>query len=357
MPVKQFRSAGPMTLNNYTQDELAHLRAVSSAADTKIKYITWNEEVGQEGTPHLQIYAQAFTKLSVAGWHKALGQRIANIVPAEHPERAQKYCQGFKHNSETDEYEAKPGSSKMEEYGTTPAQGQRNDLHMAREEVMKRPLAEIMLESDHVQAIASHYTFFKDLDMHAQADRAFKAARADHNTFMGSRVKQPWESVLDGIVNSAPCTRSIHWFVDTIGETGKTCNAKSLYFNHNAFYCTGGKSADIAHAYQYQPIVVFNLVASQDKDTSVYLYKVLEEFKDGIFSSGKYQSMVKAFPIPHVIVFSNDVPDESKMKKSRLVVHNIQRLNAPAAPGNYLQEALARKAGKLVVAPYMGHEN
>jgi len=317
-----------MTLNNFTQAELAHLRAVSSGTDTKIKYITWNEEVGQEGTPHLQIYAQAFTKLSVVAWHKALGARIANIQPAEHPERALKYCQGFKHNPETDEYEPKPGSSPMEEYGTPPSQGQgsRTDLHTARDDVMKRSLAEVMLEGDHIQAIATHYTFFKDLDLHAQADRAYKQAKDEHNTFMAKRQALPWEAKLHEIVNKPPCTRSIHWFVDTIGETGKTINAKSLYFNHNAFYCTGGKSADIAHAYQYQPVVVFNLVASQDKDTSVYLYKVLEEFKDGIFSSGKYQSMVKAFPIPHVIVMSNEHPDTAKMKKCRLVVHDIQEI-------------------------------
>ena len=68
MPVPQFRSAGPMTLNNYTSDELMHLRACVAKADSKIKYITWNEEVGENQTPHLQIYAQAFKCLSVKAW-------------------------------------------------------------------------------------------------------------------------------------------------------------------------------------------------------------------------------------------------------------------------------------------------
>jgi hypothetical protein len=85
MVAKQFRSAGPMTLNNWTSDELAHLRTVTSTTDTKIKYIVWIQEVGEEGTPHLQIYAQAFEKLSVKGWHTALGPRISNIVATENP--------------------------------------------------------------------------------------------------------------------------------------------------------------------------------------------------------------------------------------------------------------------------------
>ncbi len=60
-------------------------------------------------------------------------------------------------------------------------------------------------------------------------------------------------------------SRAIHWFYDPQGDTGKTVNAKDLYYNHSAFYCTGGKAADIAHAYNYEPIVVFNLVVSAMK--------------------------------------------------------------------------------------------
>lgn len=331
MPVKQFRSSGPMTLNNYTPEELEHLRAVTTHKDTKIKYITWNQEVGENGTPHLQIYAQAFDKLSVSAWHKSLGSRIANIVPTQNQERAIKYCQGFEYDESTHSYVPKPGSSPFEEFGKPPCtdQGSRTDLHTAHAEILKRPLAEVMLSGEHTQAIASHYAFFKDLDTHAQADRAFKRARIQHNEFMAQRTPLAWEQVLHDIIAAPPCSRSIHWFVDMVGETGKTINAKSLYFNHNAFYCTGGKASDIAHAYQYQPIVVFNLVASQDKDTQAYLYTILEQFKDGIFSSGKYNSMIKTFPIPHVIVMSNEWPDESRMKKSRIVVHNIQEIMHP----------------------------
>jgi len=317
-----------MTLNNYTPEELAHLRTVTSTSGTKIKYITFNAEVGENGTPHLQIYAQAFSCLSVSAWHKALGSRIANIVPTQNQERALKYCQGFSFDEETQEYTLKAGSTPFEQYGKLPHadQGTRTDLHEAHAAVMKRTLTEIMLSGEHTQAIASHYAYFKDLDSHAQADRAFKQARNQHNEFMAARTPLAWEHVLHDIIAQPPCTRSIHWFVDTIGETGKTINAKSLYFNHNAYYCTGGKSADIAHAYQYQPIVIFNLVASQDKETQAYLYTVLEQFKDGIFSSGKYNSMIKTFKIPHVIVMSNEWPDETRMKKSRIVVHNIQEL-------------------------------
>lgn len=324
MVVKRFRSAGPMTLNNFTQEELEYLRQVTTKEGTKIKYIVWIQEEGENETPHLQIYAQAETKLSVSQWHTELGPRIANIVPTENPKAAIEYCKGYKDGK------VKTGSKleTVEEYGKTRQQGQRNDLIEAANEVRKRPLSDIMEHgSSNEPAIIKHFHFFKELDTKMVQKRAFEAAKEQHNEYLETRQRLPWEGKLKEVVEQDDDSRCIHWFYDPQGETGKTVNAKDLYFNHNAFYCTGGKAADIAFAYNYEPIVVFNLVASLDDTTMTYLYKVLEEFKDGIFSSGKYTSIVKAFKIPKVIVFSNICPDQEKMKKNRLVIHHIAELN------------------------------
>jgi len=230
----------------------------------------------------------------------------------------------------TSTYVLKAGSSPtFEEYGIAPStgQGQRTDLESAAAEVRKRPLREILLDGSHDSAVLSHIHAFEKLDAICRQERSFISAKEAHNTYIATRERLPWEYKLKEIIEEPIDPRQIHWFVDTQGETGKTVNAKDLYFNHNAYYSTGGKAADIFFAYDNQPIVVLNLVASSCKETQEYLYKVLEEFKDGIFSSGKYASMTKAFNIPHVIVFSNDYPDTSKMKKSRILVHSIQSLN------------------------------
>jgi hypothetical protein len=318
-----------MTLNNYTPLELEHLRQVVDVSKSKIKYIVWIQEVGEEGTPHLQIYAQAFNVLSITAWHKALGERIANIVPTENIPAAIQYCKGYKNG------EPKPGSDleSVEEYGKAPSQGERSDIADASSELRKRPIEDVYVKgSEHEHTIAKHFAYYKELDLHNKKHRAFEAAKEEHNLYLETRERTQWECKLKYIVEHDEDTRSIHWFYDPVGETGKTVNAKDLYFNHKAFYCTGGKSADIAHAYQYEPIVVFNLVAAADEDTMKYIYKVLEEFKDGIFSSGKYASVVKAFKIPKVIVFSNHLPIGSKMKKNRLIVHDIGYLNTPVTP-------------------------
>jgi len=178
MPIQQFRSAGPMTLNNYTPDELEHLRNVCKSPDSKIKYIVWNAEVGENETPHLQIYAQAFTKLSVAAFHKALGSRIANIVPTQNQERAIMYCKGFEWSQTESKYIPKVGSSPFEEYGDPPASGKRTELESAAAEVRKRPLREILLDGTHDNTILKHIAAFEKLDAICKHQRSFDEAKA-----------------------------------------------------------------------------------------------------------------------------------------------------------------------------------
>jgi len=335
MPCLRFRSAGPMTLNNYTNEEMEHLRNVDTM-NGKIKYITFIQEIGQEGTPHLQIYAQANEKLSIKAWHEILGPRVANIVATQDQDKAIKYCQGLQWNKETQEYEVKPGSNleSVFEKGTLPQAGRRNDIHNAVEAVTQLGLHDMMItNNEHLHTIASHYTFFKDVDQKVVQHDKREIAKKNHYTYMSTRITEPWEQVLYETVEQHkenPDHRTIHWFHDHIGESGKTVNAKQLVFEHNAFYTTGGKANDIYHAYNLEPIVILNICASQNQECTDHLYKILEEFKDGIFTSGKYGSTTKIFDSPLVIVFSNYPPDETKMKKNRLLIHDIVKLNNPS---------------------------
>lgn len=132
--------------------------------------------------------------------------------------------------------------------------------------------------------------------------------------------------VFDDIISKPSDPRIIHWFYDEIGNTGKTVNAKILMYEHNAFYIIGGKAADIYYVYEGELIVVLNLPASIDLETYAYLYIVLEFFKDGVLSSGKYNSKMKFFDIPYVIVFSNIAPDTIRVKRSWIEVYNINKI-------------------------------
>jgi len=94
---------------------------------------------------------------------------------------------------------------------------------------------------------------------------------------------------------------------------------------------TNGKCADIAHAYNYEEIVVFDFSREQEERIN---YQIIEKFKDGRIFSPKYDSKCKVFKGARVIVFSNFDPDKSKLSEDRWDVMRVdldplQPVNAP----------------------------
>jgi len=134
----QARTIGPATINNPTESDYESCR--SAVENQTLKYITFNLEVGEEGTPHLQVHAIAPKSLTMTAWQKALGGRAANIVTTISPEDCRDYCQGFKVKSERKERKegsqatdpmSKTDHPGYEEYGTHTSQGVRTDLTRA----------------------------------------------------------------------------------------------------------------------------------------------------------------------------------------------------------------------------------
>lgn len=127
------------------------------------------------------------------------------------------------------------------------------------------------------------------------------------------------QSVLD-LVSGDVHARHIHWVYDESGNHGKTYMGKYLVDHHNAFYSNGGKAVDLTYAYDGQPVVVFDFV----RDAQEYVgYGVIEQLKNGILFSPKYESGLKRFDIPHVFVFSNFRPAEGKFSSDRLQILEI----------------------------------
>ena len=61
------------TLNNYTAEEKFHLEEVYDHSDDKIRYLVFGEEVGEEGTPHLQGYVEFRVSMRLAAVKTLLG--------------------------------------------------------------------------------------------------------------------------------------------------------------------------------------------------------------------------------------------------------------------------------------------
>ena len=123
MPVKQFRSAGPVTLAHYTWEDLQRLRQ-AVGRDPLLKYLTFCQEIDDAGTPRLQLFAQATAKISAARWRKVLGARVGPVHQAACPRVAMRRCQGLRHDEATGQFHPAVGPRDFEEFGRPPRAGQ-----------------------------------------------------------------------------------------------------------------------------------------------------------------------------------------------------------------------------------------
>lgn len=131
---------------------------------------------------------------------------------------------------------------------------------------------------------------------------------------------RPWQKKIEEEILEDPDDRKIHWICDYDGNKGKTQLAKYLCHVHGALF-VGGKGNDIKYAVaqqaekdQYPRIIILGLPRTIEDYVS---YSAIEEVKDGIFFSGKYESGMVIGNSPHVLCFANFYPDTAKMTKDR----------------------------------------
>lgn len=133
----------------------------------------------------------------------------------------------------------------------------------------------------------------------------------EHFTF------KKWQIDLLKMLDDKPHPRHIYWFYDPVGGTGKTEIAKWLAINKGAIVL-GGKGSDMKDAISrcdnYPEIIIIDVPRSSHDFIS---YQGIEEVKNGIFFSGKYESKMVMGPIPHLIVLSNQLPDTDKLSADR----------------------------------------
>lgn len=131
--------------------------------------------------------------------------------------------------------------------------------------------------------------------------------------------------ILD-IIQKEPDERKIYWFFEPEGNVGKSSFCKYLIAMHNAIFIDEGKKADLMNhiltASQKQEIDLVVLDVPRDNKNCIS-YKSIESIKNGMIYSSKYEGGQLLFNSPHVIIFSNYPPDESKLSKDRWEIFEI----------------------------------
>jgi len=121
--------------------------------------------------------------------------------------------------------------------------------------------------------------------------------------------------------------RTIHWFYEEVGNKGKTALIKYLCFHHNALL-VGGKASDAKYLITkwkenkgfYPKIVIFSFPRSIEDYVS---YSAMEEIKDGMFCSTKYECEMVLMNCPHILCFANFYPDSAKLSEDRWEIKEL----------------------------------
>ena len=264
------------------------------------KYLLYGREVCPDtGRRHYQGYCQVIRKCTLARMKQAMGQHIHFEIARGGYDANKRYC-------------SKDGD--WDEFGTptvSSAPGSRTDLTVVLQQIADgRSVNDLM--SEYPDAIARHLRFFQLAETNYKRTTGVERLR----TSILALTLRPWQDRVAQLALSTPDPRRVHWFWDPVGNTGKSTIVDYLVAVSGATVFTHGKLADIAHAYDFQRIVCFDL-ARTTAEHADSIYAAIEMFKNGRIFSPKYESTTKVFEKPHVFVFANWEPDTTKLSEDR----------------------------------------
>lgn len=120
-----------------------------------------------------------------------------------------------------------------------------------------------------------------------------------------------WQCDILNLIKTEANDRTVHWYWENKGNTGKSFLTKYLVEVKNALV-VNGKLADICHqvAKRCEDNIGINIVIIDVPRCSRGLisYQAIEMLKNGLIYSGKYEGGQYTFDSPHVIIFANQEP-------------------------------------------------
>jgi len=321
----------PLDKENYifTQEELD--KYYNGYDNHKVKAYIVQGEYTKDKKQHLQIYMQFTGQLRYNEIKKHLQDDTIHIEPITYgkTEDCINYC--------TDKYIDKDGNPKdifktHQQFGEFKIQGKRSDL----EEVVIRikdgeRLNKIIIEEPKVARLYCQYSRgLREVENIIRQSSITEELKKDYDNV----IWRQWQKELIEYIEQPTDKRKIRWIYETEGNTGKSYITKYLTLFKDAYVITGGRKEDILYAYDGQEIIIFDLPRDFEKDKQ-YIYEVMEILKNGQYLSTKYQTIMKTFKIPKIIVMANFEPDYEKLSKDRYDVINI---SIPQNPYKYSTE-------------------
>lgn len=324
------RSAGfIITVNNYTADEVEIFNGLIGPVNnrTRVTFIAYQFEIGENGTPHIQGYMQLSMRMQVgdfADWLEAkLGRR-----PHVEPQRGSSE-QAVDYVGKEDTRAPNTVPVVLGEYrplaGRSSHQGQRTDLMDVRRDIEDGMSLQSLVDK-HFEAFAKYDRFLRQYftDFHQRS-----ATQTLISQTSGTSLRT-WQTELLSLVSEPPVPRRVSWWWERRGNVGKSFMARHLALHCDAVVCQMMKKADLLHmltkCLATKRCVVFDLTRSCEAGAVSVVYEVLEMLSNGYICSGKYDSQNMWIQPLHLIVFANFEPDRSAMSEDRWDVHHIASL-------------------------------
>lgn len=136
------------------------------------------------------------------------------------------------------------------------------------------------------------------------------------------------KELLYHILLHEPDKRTVMWYYSEKGGTGKTDFTRYLVAKHNAACCKRGQASDILNMIYNTDMDTCNIVIwDVPRDHMKISYEAIEIIKDGMINNTKYETGMKLFNPPHIVIFSNEPPMEYKLSKDRWCIINLDECN------------------------------
>lgn len=283
------------TWNNYTAATLQLLRDIPQ---TCYHYLVYGQEVAPTtGTPHLQGYVSFVERKRIA-WVRNLFQGAHIELARGTPLQCREYC-------------IKDGDyTEFGDFASITFQGKRTDIDEYREWLTEQK------EYPSNAHIAINFTnlYVK----YASRLLELRDYIFPNPVLETADYRFGWQANLAATLAEEPTNdRKIKFIVDSVGGQGKTWFIrKYLTDNDDGMFLSIGKRDDLAYAVdRTKRVFLVNVPRDQ---MHCLQYGILESIKDRLVFSTKYMSVTKRMlHKTHVVVFSNEQPDPTKLSADR----------------------------------------
>lgn len=297
------------------------------------KYIIYGSEITKDGKPHLQGYIELNRCYREVGVKKLLDPVLGKKSPVhiekaiEDRPRQKIYCsKGLQSKDEYDTLgingpnygkDARIYERTFKEFRG--GQGKRNDWTEVYNKIKESPNFADVLDEFPEHCIKYPSGIQKAIDI----------VKNEHNKALLKEKLSKWKLFnwqirLKNELEREPNDRKIIWYVDTVGNSGKTNFAKMLITTNECAYFSNAKCADIARAYNGERIALFDFTRTTEERIN---YSAIEQIKNGLIFSSKYDSTCKINNSPHVICIANFHPNEKALSADRWDIRYISAID------------------------------